>query len=214
MKLILARHGNTFGPGDTPVWVGAKEDYPLVARGREQAVEIGEVLLKRGIALTRIIAGPLKRTREGAELIARELGFQGAIIIDERLTEIDYGSWGGRSDDELSSTYGPDVIDSWREKSIRPDGADWSPSEDELKTNAVSLLDEIRKSSADEDSVLLVTSNGILRFYHAVFYADAPDAPSGKVKTGHLCSADVTDQTVTPECWNLSPKAFLSALDA
>ena len=33
MRLILARHGNTFEAGETPVWVGAREDLPLTARG-------------------------------------------------------------------------------------------------------------------------------------------------------------------------------------
>ena len=49
MKVVLARHGNTFGPGDTPVWVGAREDYPLVEKGREQSTAIGTYLNRHSI---------------------------------------------------------------------------------------------------------------------------------------------------------------------
>jgi probable phosphoglycerate mutase len=37
MQLILSRHGNTFSPQDAVVWVGAKQDLPLVDSGVLQA---------------------------------------------------------------------------------------------------------------------------------------------------------------------------------
>ena len=57
MRLILARHGNTFGPGDTPVWVGAREDLPLTDKGRVQSIQFGLALKEAGITPARIIAG-------------------------------------------------------------------------------------------------------------------------------------------------------------
>ena len=41
MLLLLARHGNTFDKGDKVVWVGARTDLPLTAKGREQARALG-----------------------------------------------------------------------------------------------------------------------------------------------------------------------------
>lgn len=57
-KILLARHGNTFGPGDTPVWVGAKEDLPLVESGEAQARALGEALAAAGLTPGRIVCGP------------------------------------------------------------------------------------------------------------------------------------------------------------
>ncbi len=208
MKLILARHGNTFGKGDTPVWVGAKEDYPLVERGLEQAREVGEALLRNTIKPDRIIAGPLLRTKVGAEIVSDMVGFAGQIEIDDRLREIDYGSWGGKSDAEIEALHGADVIENWRENSVRPDGCDWSPDEDTLQAHALEVLTEL-KATADQDmTVLLISSNGILRFYHALLYAGQSDAPSGKVKTGHMCLAEWKGETFAPKSWNLPPDQF------
>ena len=205
MKLILARHGNTFGPGDTPVWVGAKEDLSLVEKGLDQAREMAAALERNNLNPTRIIAGPLKRTRQGAALIAEITGFQGEIEIDERLTEIDYGSWGGKSDAEIAETYGQTAIDDWRDHSVRPARADWSPDEATLRQNAISVLNEIREQAGEQDVVLVLTSNGILRFYHQSLYERDQTPPPGKVKTGHLCLADRTDDGFQPLGWNLAP---------
>lgn len=208
MKLILARHGNTFGPEDTPVWVGAQEDYPLVETGLHQAHDIADALIRRELFPDVIIAGPLQRTRVGAAIIAEDTDFPSDVIIDERLMEIDYGSWGGKSDDEIIARHGEGVIHDWRERSIRPEGADWSPSENELLDNALSVLKEIKANYDGQSNVLLVTSNGILRFYHALLYAEQNNPPPGKVKTGHLCLADFTDGVFEPKCWNVSPQDF------
>lgn len=208
MKIILARHGNTFGPGDTPVWVGAREDLALVDKGREQSSDIGRWLKANSLQPTLIIAGPLKRTREGAELVAEQTGFEpGAIQIDDRLKEIDYGSWGGKSDAEIETLYGPSVIDDWRERTIIPPGADWSPDLSTLKANAEAVIAEI--VSSDEEVVLIISSNGTLRYFHEVWYAGRASSPSAKVKTGHICLADWTNGVLNPTFWNLDPRSGL-----
>ena len=48
IKLIIARHGNTFNKGETPTRVGSRTDIPLVDSGKEQAKLIGEYLVKEG----------------------------------------------------------------------------------------------------------------------------------------------------------------------
>lgn len=209
MKLILARHGNTFSADDTPLWVGAREDFPLVARGVEQASHVADALIRANLRPDQIIAGPLLRTRTGAEIIAARTGFSGDIMIDDRLKEIDYGSWGGKSDAEIEQLYGGDVITAWREHSVRPENADWMPDEATLEQHAMSVLNDVTHSTDEDDTVLLVTSNGILRFYHALLYAGQANAPSGKVKTGHLCYAEYHNKTWRPECWNVSPESFM-----
>ncbi|KPP81700.1 MAG: putative phosphoglycerate mutase [Oceanicaulis sp. HLUCCA04] len=207
MRLILARHGNTFGPGDTPVWVGAREDLPLTEKGRLQSVQFGLALKEAGIVPARIIAGPLQRTANGAALAAAECGFERAVEIDPRLREIDYGSWGGRSDEEIAAHWGIQAIEEWRERSIVPDGAGWSPAPHIIAGNARTILDDISRVAAPEDTVFLISSNGILRYFHALLGADAARPELAKIRTGHWSIAATGPAGWMLQTWNVPPSA-------
>ena len=212
MLLILARHGNTFGPDDMPVWVGAKEDLPLVEKGLDQSREIGRALKDAGIVPDRIIAGPLKRTRTGAALAGEQCGFSGEIEIEERLREIDYGVWGGKPDAEISDTWGADTIEAWRERSIPPAGAGWNPSVAALKANARAVYDAATRDRAEDVAVLVITSNGILRYFHALLAGEHARPEDAKVKTGRLGAARVTGHSAELLCWNIEPADLKEAL--
>jgi broad specificity phosphatase PhoE len=196
--LILARHGNTFGPGDRIVWVGAKEDLPLVKSGEAQAAGLGESLREHSILPSTILSGPLQRTRRAAEIIKAITASDTVVEIDTRLTEIDYGQWGGKSDDEITDLFGADAISDWRERHKRPENADWMPDAAALEANAMSVLNDLTSATG---TALVITSNGILRYFHAAvgFAGDA------KVKTGHVCAAQFNNNSWTPLFWNLPP---------
>jgi len=196
--LILARHGNTFEPGETPVWVGAQEDLPLARKGLKQAEDLGHALVAAGQIPATIISGPLIRTRKAAEIVAGLTGFAGDIQIDDRLKEIDYGSWGGRSDAEIIEKWGEDALAAWRDRNERPEGADWSPDAATLKSNAFAVVHDLQHH---DGPVLIVTSNGILRYFHAALGFDG----DAKVKTGHVCAARLEVRTVAPLFWNCDP---------
>ncbi|TGY90273.1 histidine phosphatase family protein [Marinicauda algicola] len=212
MLLILARHGNTFGPEDTPVWVGAKEDLPLVEKGLEQSREIGRAIRDAGIVLDRILAGPLKRTRHGARLAAEKCGFTGEVEIDERLTEIDYGVWGGRSDAEIAEQWGEGAIEAWRERSVPPEGAGWSPSPNTIRANVKSVLASVTRDLSADQAVLILTSNGILRYFHERLAGENALPQDAKVKTGHMCAAEIVPGATRLKLWNAAPEAFSEAV--
>ena len=212
MLLILARHGNTFGPGDTPVWVGANEDLNLVEKGLEQSRDIGRAIGKAGVIPDRVIAGPLKRTRIGAELAMEHCGFSGDIEIDERLKEIDYGIWGGKSDLEIAETWGEAAIHDWRERSIPPAGAGWTPTPDQLASNARAVLDSATRDRGEDVAVLIVTSNGILRYFHTLLAGLNAAPEEAKVKTGHMGAARVSSEGIELLAWNRPPENFAAAL--
>lgn len=201
-KILLARHGNTFGPGDTPVWVGAKEDLPLVESGEAQATALGSALAEAGLTPGRIVCGPLKRTRRAAEIVAGLTGFAGEAEIDDRLKEIDYGAWGGKSNDQIVAEFGQDALDTWDKHHRRPAGADWSPDEATLKSNALAAM----RDAATGPLTLVVTSNGVLRYMHAALAGADTNA---KVKTGHICAADINGEAGTRLFWNEKPDAAL-----
>ncbi|MFC4725140.1 histidine phosphatase family protein [Glycocaulis abyssi] len=205
MRLILARHGNTFGPGDIPVWVGAAEDLPLTDTGRVQSVQFGLALKEAGIIPARIIAGPLQRTANGAQLAAAECGFDSEIEIDTRLREIDYGSWGGRSDAEIAARWGEKAIDDWRERSIVPAGAGWTPQPADIAANAQAVLQGITGAAKAGDTVLLISSNGILRYFHALLGGDPGRPEASKMRTGHWSVAAYSPAGWALEVWNAPP---------
>jgi len=212
MLLVLARHGNTFGPEDTPVWVGASQDLPLTDRGLDQSRAIGDALRRTGRTPGRILAGPLKRTRIGAELAGKACSFSGEIEIDDRLREINYGAWGGKSDAEISGQWGEAAITDWRERSIAPPGAGWTPSPETLRVNARAVFDTITKDRSDRRIVLVMTSNGVLRYFHALLACQDTPIKNAGMKTGHMSAARITADSRTLLAWNTAPEEFITRL--
>ncbi|MBR4126867.1 MAG: histidine phosphatase family protein [Alphaproteobacteria bacterium] len=198
--LIIARHGNTFRPGETPTRVGAKTDLPLVEE--ERARGIGKYLKKNGYIPTKIYAAPLKRTMETARLAAEELGFNDAIVPLTDFTEIDYGPDENKTEDEVVARIGQDAIDLWNAKAIVPDG--WKVDPDKLAKvwkNFAALI-------KDGETVLAVSSNGVIRFApHITADYDAFCAGHDiKVATGGVCVFVFENGVWTAEEWNV--KAF------
>jgi broad specificity phosphatase PhoE len=199
--LILCRHGNTFNSGEKVVMVGASQDLPLTPAGKAQAVAVGQALKRSLMVPQKIVAGPLKRTREFAEIVSELVGVSTGVCIDERLTELDYGAWGGLSDDEIRHQWGDEELRRWQDKAIRPEGVTFTPSESELEREARALLSEY---AAVEGITLVVTSNGRLREFSRVLRGEA-----SKVKTGHLC---ILERSVPGEwkvvCWDCEANAL------
>lgn len=207
MHVILARHGNTFDPGDQPVWVGARTDLPLVAKGREQARRIGEALRAANLVPRRTLAGPLKRTRETANLVLAAAGASTAKVeIDERLREIDYGTWEGRSSDEIDRAGSGEELRAWDEDGVWPSQAGWPFTYDEYLQRFLEMLDSLER--ADDDPTLIVSSNGLFK----IFAKSIGDDTAKKMATGHLALLKVANGRRDVLCWNLQPGAFLNRM--
>ena len=198
--LIIARHGNTFRSGETPTRVGAKTDLPLVEE--ERARGIGKYLKKNGYAPAKIYAAPLKRTMETAKLAAEELGFTEEIIPLTDFTEIDYGPDENKTEDEVIARIGQDAIDLWNAKAIVPDG--WKVDPEKL----ANVWKDFTASIKDGETVLAVSSNGVIRFAPSItadydaFCADHDI----KVATGGVCVFVFDNGVWTAKEWNV--KAF------
>ncbi|HVY53670.1 MAG TPA: histidine phosphatase family protein, partial [Gammaproteobacteria bacterium] len=59
IKLLIARHGNTFSPGDVVTRVGTT-DLPLVASGLEQGRQLGIYLKQNNLVPGVIFTSKLK----------------------------------------------------------------------------------------------------------------------------------------------------------
>lgn len=204
MRLILIRHGNTFGPGDRVCWVGARSDLPLVEKGRAQATAVGRALaaLPAPERPQHIFAGPLKRTRETAALIATELGLPGdAVETADALREIDYGTWEGLSNDDIRARHGDAEIDGWQKRGAWPEGFGWSPDPASIRAAWAALVADLPGSGP----FAFVSSNGIYKLL-APLFGIAPE--EAKMATGHVSLIELSDGRPRIIAWNQPPAAL------
>lgn len=82
--LIVVRHGRTEANA-SGLLLGRRLDPALDELGRRQAEQLARVLP----ADARVVSSPLRRTRETAEALGRE------VAVDERWVELDYGELDG-----------------------------------------------------------------------------------------------------------------------
>jgi broad specificity phosphatase PhoE len=213
MRLLLVRHGNTFGAGDKVVWVGARTDLSLVEKGRDQAHAIGRALHKVSSRPRAIFSGPLRRTRETADIIANEIGFPVTEIAgDTCLRELDYGKWEGKSSQEIAMAFGPDGLREWEDNTRWPDDAEWSPTEREVREGVKLLVQRLMASYGGDADIVLVSSNGIFRMMAREF---APSLQKNKMATGNI-SVLTLDRNgkATDVHWNITPELLNLAYQA
>ena len=227
--LIIARHGNTFRPGETPTRVGAHTDLPLVEE--ERARGIGRYLKQvKGLTPTRIIAAPLQRTMRTAELAAEELGFPCPVAPDARFVEVDYGPDENKTEPEVMArlgrvacaakgidaatltpeqleALGAEAIERWNTHATVPDG--WQVDVESIIRSWQQLASEV----AEGETLLCVSSNGTIRFAPHITgdYAAFCAAHDIKVPTGGVCIFTSADGH-TWSCAEWGVKAFKKVL--
>jgi broad specificity phosphatase PhoE len=178
--IVLARHGNTFEAGTPAYWVGGKTDLPLVAEGIAQALRLVTYLRAAHIAPKTVVAGPLLRTREFAEVIAD--AFDCKVAVDVDLTELDYGAWEGLDSSSVVTRFGHAALEAWEARLEWPANGGWGESPEAVTARIRRFL---TKAAAFDQPVFACTSNGILRFMRWIL--DGTTGPAGKVRTGATC---------------------------
>lgn len=101
MELYIVRHGKTVWNKDNRLQ--GTHDIDLTEEGKDAAQKLGEAL--KNISFDVIYSSPLKRAFETANLIFKNREIK--IITDERLTEIDFGFWEGKTYEELEGSDHP-----------------------------------------------------------------------------------------------------------
>lgn len=195
MKLILSRHGNTFDSTMPVTWVGSQNDLPLVEKGITQAKSFAHSFQQSGDALSAVYCGPLKRTRDYAEIILNELGSSLNAIVDPRLNEVDYGAWSGLTNNEIHEKFGDELLEKWEKKSEWPANI-FGCSEESVRTDVSSFINDLMKKFRDDETVLVVTSNGKCRYFLDLIpgeFEKRKQENTFKVKTGNICRLDFYD---------------------
>lgn len=202
--LIIARHGNTFGPGDTPTRVGRRTDLPLVASGEAQAKRIGDYLRRRQMVPDAVFAAPLKRSHDTARLAVEALGCNLTITLDARFNEIDYGPDENQPESAVVARIGAQALRDWNDCARVPPG--WQADPHAITHNWLAFGDACRQSFGGQ-TVLVVTSNGIARFApHLTGDFEAFRRRHDiKIATGALCFFRVQGSQWAIEQWNVRP---------
>ena len=209
MDILCARHGNTFGPGDRVVWVGANEDVLLTAEGENQARRLAAALKSSGITPAAVFCSSLQRAKNYASIVVNDLKLAAKPLIHPALTEIDYGDWSNLTNQEVESKLGQgEALRLWYEKNVWPKNSNWGSSEEELRREIAEFLGAVGKDFSPEAVVLVVTSNGILRFVaeEALGAAAARDPHFPfKTATGNVGKIRVESGIMSIAYWNEVP---------
>ena len=202
--LIIARHGNTFAAGDTPTRVGARTDLPLVDKGREQAKAIGRYIKDNHLIPDVVYSSTLQRTIETAEIAVKESGITNPVFQLAIFNEIDYGPDENRIEADVIARIGEQAIKDWDEQAIVPDGWDIEPQE--VIQNWMLFAEQIAAHD-DDETVLVVTSNGIARFapYITGDFEGFRSAHNIKLSTGALGILKCDGGVWRVDGWNVRP---------
>jgi alpha-ribazole phosphatase/probable phosphoglycerate mutase len=149
--LVLVRHaepadelrGRCYGTLD----VGLSDGGVAAARALAERLPV---------AYDAVYSSPRIRALETARPLAERRGFD--VEVDERLREIDFGDFEGRTYEEIEHDE-PELFRAWMERptTVRfPGGESYA----DLRERAVAALDAIR---AREGSAIVVTHGGVIR---------------------------------------------------
>ncbi|WP_102142725.1 histidine phosphatase family protein [Mycobacterium hubeiense] len=117
MTVILLRHGRS--TSNTAMTLAGRTDgVDLDDKGREQAQALVERL--GGLPIRAIVRSPLLRCRKTVEPLAQSLGLD--PLVDERISEVDYGAWTGRKIADLVKEPLWSVVQQQPSAAVFPDG--------------------------------------------------------------------------------------------
>lgn len=154
MTVILLRHGRSTS-NTAHTLAGRSEGVDLDDKGRAQADElVGRV---GDLPVKVIVRSPLLRCERTVEPLAAALSL--TPVVDERLTEVDYGAWTGRKIAELFKEPLWGVVQQQPSAAVFPDGEGLA----NVQTRAVAAIREHDRRLAEEnggDVLWLACSHG------------------------------------------------------
>lgn len=155
MHLYVARHGQTIWNAENKV--SGLTDIALNDAGIKQAVLLAEYIKDKNIVLDFIIASPLKRALQTAEIIGQVNSVD--VITDNRLIEQNYGIYEGV--DRLNQ----DFQNNKRHFAFRYPGGE---SMLQVAYRVYGFLEELNEKYGDK-KILLVSHGGTLRVINTYF---------------------------------------------
>ncbi|WP_232679201.1 bifunctional RNase H/acid phosphatase [Nocardioides sp. R-C-SC26] len=106
--LVVVRHGVTVHTSAKRFSGGLGGDNPpLSDEGRDQIRAVGSWLAPLADSIDVVVASPVRRTRESADLIAEALGVE--VVEEPGFAEMEFGHWDGLTFGEVAEQHGEEL---------------------------------------------------------------------------------------------------------
>lgn len=152
-ELVLLRHGIT--DWNVARRMQGRRDIPINDEGRAM---VAAWRLPEDLSGAAVLASPLIRCMETAEILRANNPGLGTIETDPRLMEKHWGEWEGRNLHEMEATVGPDIH-----------SADHRPEGGESRRDMVGRISEFLGDMAERDGpVVVVTHRGVIRTVYGI----------------------------------------------
>ncbi|HEV7233410.1 MAG TPA: histidine phosphatase family protein [Sphingorhabdus sp.] len=180
-RVFIARHGETVFNKIARMQGQAEVHTPLTWEGCVQAKMMGRALANYLGADDRpaLWSSSAGRALQTLALVAEEIDADWhQAHRDDRLLEIDVGSWSGRTYADISAEIGPIVDTEHKLFSVRPDGGEWY---DDVATR---LADWLSEQAFEQDMLVICHGmtarvlRGLLLRHQPIESFGAPIAPS------------------------------------
>ncbi len=147
--VLLIRHGRT-SANASGILAGWTPGVGLDEQGRREATALGARIAAAGLPVSRVVASPLQRCQETAELVIGQCARELTVQIEDRLGECRYGAWTGRKLADLATE------DLWRVVQDQPSAARF-PDGDEFPGESMAAmqsraLEAVRQVDAEVES--------------------------------------------------------------
>lgn len=161
LKIFLARHGQD--TDNESSILNGRRDTKLTELGRKQASEAADKLIDKDIEI--VYSSPLKRAYETASIIAKRIGVNDVVEIDD-LVERDFGVLTGKSISEITH-YANNILKTDKVNYfLDAEGAEDFPTLLEREKKLLNKIFEKHK----EGNILLVTHGDTGKMLQAAFY--------------------------------------------
>ncbi|OSB15076.1 alpha-ribazole phosphatase [Clostridium botulinum] len=163
MNIYLVRHGETEHNKRKNFY--GKLDVGLNEKGEEQSYKVGELL--KDVKFNKIYISDRKRTKETTEGILERNKFyekeKNIIYKDEKINEIDFGLFEGKSYEEIGSLY-PKEQEKWEK-----DWKNFAPPKGESAAVFYNRVENFMKHIQKEEdgNYLIVTHGGVIRMIYS-----------------------------------------------
>ncbi len=150
-RIVLIRHGETVG--NSAERLHGSADLALSAVGREQLK--GAAALLRTEVFDRVVASPMRRSWEAAQIVAA-----GApVLLEHDFREIHFGRWEGLTKSEIAAS-NPVAFRDWQTKAAGFEYPGGEPRA-EFRARVVRGFERLQASGAD--AALVVVHRGVIR---------------------------------------------------
>lgn len=153
-RLLLTRHGQTEWHHDNRY--AGRTDVELTETGRKEAQALARRAREEAPAL--VVCSPLRRAFDTASVAAEACGVE--LEVDDRLREIDFGEWEGRTLDEVRET-DPVSVEQFEYKPDKTPFPQGEPLSDAAE-RALEVLYELHERFKDQ-TVLVVAHKTLIR---------------------------------------------------